>query len=288
VLLTVHTIALAGATLSAAATIWIRQGLRTSSFYAGFWINLAVGVVGLWGAVFLHTGVEALQVRALPFFILSGLLGTACGRLLRFVSIEKVGAAVAASVINLNPFIATALAILLLGERVTLPILVGTLVIVMGTVLLSLSGQQGGFRVSHLVYPCISAACFGAVAVVRKVGLQQAGPLFGSAVNMTTAFIAVTVCMLIAGQRTTLRCRGRSLLYFIAAGVAENAGVFLGIVALSYGEVSIVIPLTGTAPLFVLAMTYLFLQGVERLSWPIVTGSVLIVAGVALLTVSPP
>ena len=286
-LLTVHTLALAGAICSAAATIWIRQGLRESHFYAGFWINLTVGVVGLWGLVFLLTGGEALQLKALPFFILSGLIGTAFGRLLRFVSIDKVGAAVAASVINLNPFIATALAILLLGERVTLPILGGTLVIVVGTVLLSLSGQQGGFRVSHLTYPFVSAACFGVVAVIRKVGLQQAGPLFGAAVNMTTAFIAFTVCMLMAGQRSTLVCRGRSLLYFVAAGVAENAGVFLGIVALSYGEVSIVVPLTGTAPLFVLVMTYVFLRGVERLSWRIVTGSILIVLGVCLLTVSP-
>ena len=59
---------------------------------------------------------------------------TSCPMLFRFVSIEKVGASVAAAITNLNPFIATGLAILLLGERVTLPILLGTLVIVLGTV----------------------------------------------------------------------------------------------------------------------------------------------------------
>ena len=79
-------------------------------------------------------------------------------------------APVAASINNLSPFISTGLAILVLGERVTLPILMGTLVIVLGTVLLSVSGKQVGFRVRHLVYPFLSASCFGVVAVIRKLG----------------------------------------------------------------------------------------------------------------------
>ena len=43
-------------------------------------------------------------------------------------------------------------------------------------------------------------------------------------------------------------------------------------------------PLFGTAPLFVLLMTYVFLKGVEKLSWRIVLGAILIVLGVFLLT----
>jgi drug/metabolite transporter, DME family len=280
-----HTLALAGAILSALATIFIRQGLRQSNSYAGFWINVVVGTVGLWGAVFLLVPTDAYRLRAVPLFVLSGVIGTAGGRLLRFVSIEKVGASVSAAITNLNPFLATGLAILLLGERVTLPILLGTLVIVLGTVLLSLSGRLVGFRLRHLVYPFLSASCFGLVAIIRKLGLVQAGPLFGAAVNMTTGFIVFTIFLLAAGQRQFLVCHGRSVLYFVAAGVAENAYVFLVLVALSLGEVSVVTPLAGTAPLFVLLLSFVFLKGVERLHWRIVVGSVLIVVGVFLLTV---
>ena len=81
----------------------------------------------------------------------------------------------------------------------------------------------------------------------------------------------------------TMVCKGRSLWYFIGAGAAENAGVFLVLVALSLGEVSVVVPLFGTAPLFVLLMTYVFLRGIDRLSWRLVLGSTLIVLGVFLL-----
>jgi len=201
-------------------------------------------------------------------------VGTAGGRLFRVVAIEKVGAPVAAAINNLSPFIATGLAILCLGERVTVPILLGTLVIVLGTILLSLSGKQGGFRVRHLLYPLLSASCFGVVAIIRKMGLGHAGPLFDSAVNITAAMVAATTFVLVSGKRGALVCDRRSLLYFVGGGLAENTGVFLVLVALGLGEVSVVTPLAGTAPLFVLLLTLLFLGG-EQLSGRIVVGAVL-------------
>jgi DME family drug/metabolite transporter len=122
------------------------------------------------------------------------------------------------------------------------------------------------------------------VAIIRKLGLSQAGPLFGSAVNITTALVTFTAFLLASGKRQTLRCQGRSLVYFVGAGIAENLSVFLVLVALSLGEVSVVTPLAGTAPLFVLPFTSLFLKGVEKLTGRIVAGALLIVIGVFLLT----
>ena len=282
--LTPHFMALAGAVCSALATILIRQGLRQGNFYVGFWVNVIVGVIGLWGAVLALEPAETYRLAAVPPFVLSGIIGTAAGRLLRFVSIEKVGAPVAASITNLNPFIATGLAIVVLGERVTPPIIAGTVVIVVGTTLLSLSGRRVGFRPVDLSYAFLSAFCFGAVAIIRKLGLSQASPLFGSAINITTALIAFTTFLLASGNRHLLVYEGRSLAYFVGAGIAENLCVFLVLVALSLGEVSVVTPLAGTAPLFVLPFTLLFLRGVEKLTWRIVVGVVLIVLGVVLLT----
>jgi hypothetical protein len=40
-------LALTSAFFSAVATLLIQQGLRGSNFYAGFWINVTVGAVGL-------------------------------------------------------------------------------------------------------------------------------------------------------------------------------------------------------------------------------------------------
>lgn len=280
----VHVLALVAAFCSAGATIFIQRGLRGSNPYTGFWINLAVGTVGLWAGVLLTGGLGRLSAAGLAFFALAGLIGTTGGRLLRFVSIERVGASIAAALVNLNPLIASGLAILLLGERVTAAILAGTAVIVAGTILLSLGGWRLGVRPGQLALPVLSAACFGVVAILRKLGLSQTGAVVGSAINVSTALVAYTAFLLASGQRDLMVCRGRSLAYFVAAGVAENAGVFLNVAALGLGTVSVVAPLYGSAPIFVLVLSFLFLRGVDLLSRRVVLGTLLIVLGVYVLT----
>ncbi len=281
----VFVLALLSAVASAASTIFIRQGLRHSTPYAGFWINLVVGIVTLWTGVLLTEGFGHLSLKGAALFALAGLIGTTGGRLLRFVSIEQVGASIASALINLNPLVSTGLAILLLGERVTLPILAGTIVIVLGTTSLSIGGFRLGVRPGQLVLPILSAVCFGVVAILRKSGLAHTGPVLGSAINASTAFIAFTTFLLASGHGSEMRCRDRrSLAHFIAAGVAENAGVFLTVVALGLGTVSVVTPLTATGPIFVLLLSFAFLRGIERLTARIVLGTILIVLGVYLIT----
>ena len=69
-----------------------------------------------------------------------------------------------------------------------------------GTVLLSAGGSILGFRTSQLVFPFLSAACFGAVAILRKLGLGGAGPLLGFAINVTTALVAFTAFLAASGR----------------------------------------------------------------------------------------
>src|SRR5215471_8714299 len=252
--------ALSSALCSAVATTFIQRGLRRSNFYAGFWINIVVGVIGLWSIVLLVVPYQDYNWRAVPYFVFSGVVGTAGGRLFRVLAIHKVGASVAA------------------------PVVAGTLVIVVGTILLSLSGKYVGFQIRHLGFPLLSACCFGTVAVVRKLGLGHAGPLFDSAINITAALIASTAFVAATGNQGSLRCDRRSLGYFALGGLFENGGVFLVLAALGFGDVSIVTPLAGTAPLFVLLLAYLFPSQAEKLSWRVVMGAVLIVAGVVLLS----
>src|SRR5436190_937791 len=231
-------IALASACFSAIGTMLIQRGLRHSNFYAGFWINIAVGVVGLWSAVLLFVPPEEWDWSGLPYFIVSGIVGTACGRLFRVAAIEKVGGPVAAAIGNLAPLIATGLAIALLGEQVTVAILTGTLVIVLGTILLSLSGKHVGFPARFLIYPFLAAICFGVVQIARKLGLSQAGPLFDAALNISAAMVASTAFVIASGNLRSLLVERTSLLFLSLGGAAENTGVLLVIVALGLGNAS--------------------------------------------------
>jgi uncharacterized membrane protein len=285
---TASALALVAALLSAAATIFIRQGLRGSDPYTGFWVNVVVGSVGFWLAALVTGDVAHVTAAGVAFFVAAGLVGTVGGRLLRFVSIEKVGASIAAALINLYPVVSSLLAIVLLGEHVTAALLAGTMIITVGTVLLSASGKTSGFRAWQLAFPLLSATCFGVVAILRKLGLSHTGAIMGAAINTTTALVAFGAFALGSGQRGTLSCRGRSLACFVAAGVGENVAVFLNIVALGVGAVSVVAPLYATAPLFVLLLSPFFLSSVERLTVRVAVGTLLIVLGVWLITALTP
>jgi uncharacterized membrane protein len=280
----VPAVALASALISAGATILIRRGLRHDGPYTAFWINLAVGTAGLWLAVAVAGGLGEPSLSGVAFFAAAGLIGTMGGRLLRFIGIETVGAAITAALMNLSPLVSSALAIVLLGERVTPAIVIGTLVIVGGTTLLSAGGRSGGVRPRQLVVPLLSAVCFGVVAVLRKMGLAGMAPIPGFAVNVTAALVAFTAFLLASRQAGAMACRRQSLLYFVAAGVAENLSVLLIVIALTAGSVSVVAPLASVSPIFVLVLSFFFLRGIELLNARIVVGTLLIVAGVYLIT----
>ena len=280
---TVAALAFTSALLSAMATVLIRAGLQRYGAYTALWINMLVGTLGLWLAVALTGGPGHPSFRSLAFFMLAGLIGTFVGRLLRFMSIETAGPSISAALVNLNPLVSTGLAVLLLGEHVTLPLLAGTLVTIAGTTLLSLGGRAVGVRPVLLLLPLGSACCFGTVAVLRKMALDGAGVVIGAAANVTMAFVAFTLFLLASGQLEATRCRGRSLVYFVGAGLAENLGVFLVLVALGFGAVSVVAPLTIISPIFVLLLSFLFLRGLEILNKRLVLGSVLIVLGIYLI-----
>src|SRR5260370_7816011 len=168
--------ALGSALCAACATLLIQRGLQRSNFYAGAWINVVVGAVAAWSATLLLVPWHDYTWRAVPYFAFSGVVGTAGGRLFRVLAIQKVGAPVAAAVNNLAPLVATGLAILLLGEHVTLPILSGTLVIVAGTIILSLSGRNVDFRVLHPAAPFIAAPSFGTEPIVRTTAPSTPTP----------------------------------------------------------------------------------------------------------------
>src|SRR3989442_7703784 len=97
-----HVLALAGALCSAAATIFIRQGLRTSDPFSGFWINLLVGTISLWVAVLVTGGVGRLSGRGALLFLFAGLIRTVGARLLRVRSIERDRASIAAALVQLH------------------------------------------------------------------------------------------------------------------------------------------------------------------------------------------
>ena len=230
---------------------------------------------------------------AAGLFLLSGVLGTALGRLTVFDGVDRVGASVNSAVVSARPLFAAVFAFGLLGETLSLATVLGIVVLVSGLVTLSLSkgGDLGGWSSWELGYPLASAAFFALGNVIRRYGLELGGTdvLQAVAINEAGALFAFLGYAALGGSMKFRSTDPRSAGYFAASGSLTAVALLsmFGALALPAGRVAIVESLGATAPLFTTAFAYFLLRDLERVTRGILLGALLVAVGVALVTLGP-
>jgi uncharacterized membrane protein len=86
------------------------------------------------------------------------------------------------------------------------------------------------------------------------------------------------------GRAAELRMERSSLKFFLAAALVAVTAQILNFIALGRGQLSVIIPLLNTTPLFTVFFSLLFLRGIETVNSRIILGASLMVAGVVLIT----
>ena len=226
-----------------------------------------------------------LTIPALIGFILGGLFGGGVGRRWMYLAIDKIGASPATAIKNSAPVITTGLTIFVLGEHVTVLHWLAIAVIVGGITLVTWKkGQSLRQMLSIGVLAALgSALSYGIRPLFLKYGLDRANiPLTGALIGAVAALVYAAALTPTDQLRFGL-LRERSLGLFAASGILQALGFLALTFALAGDDVSIVYPVTSTAPLFTLLFTALMLRNTERLTWRIVAGAIAITAGVIVL-----
>ncbi len=227
---------------------------------------------------------ELITPAALFGFVLGGLFGTGIGRRWFYIAIDRIGASPATAIKNSAPVISAILAALLFSEPVTPLRWAGIVAIVAGVVLVTWKPGQGARRWLDVgVLAAIGAAVtYGIRPLFLKFGLEAADLPLTSAVVGATAALAYA---LLFGDRSGLRTIHREPAFglFLLSGLLQAVGFLALNAGLSGGIVSMVYPVTASAPLFAILFTAILLRGKETLNWRIVLGAVAVVAGVIAL-----
>lgn len=221
---------------------------------------------------------------ALFGFIMGGLFGTGIGRRWMYIAIERIGASPATAIKNSAPVVTTFLAVLVLGEQVTLLQWAAVASIVTGITLVTWKRGAGMRQLVDVgVLAAVgSALSYGVRPLFLKFGLDEVDiPLTAALIGAVAALVYASLFTRWNRMRDGLR--GRSAPYFIGAGVLQAFGFLALTFGLSTEDVSIVYPVTSTAPLFTLAFTAVLLRGVEQLTLRIVIGALAVVGGVVWL-----
>ena len=276
---------LASAFLFALSNHFTNMGLERSDARAGTLVSIATSAIAYWlfAPFFLH-GWYWLTTAAVMFAIV-GIIRPAISTTLAISSIKMMGPTLTSSLTATTPIFGSIFAILILGERLSLPVAVGTIGVVAGAVVAAWNpiGLKRTWPLWAIGLP-LGASLIRAIGhIVTKYGLFEVdSPSFAVLVGNTVSL--GTAMLFYRRPGTPSRASGGNL-WFIAAGIANALSVQFLNNALAIGDVVSVVPIVSATPVFTLLMGLLYF-GRETITWRTVATMALIVPGVIVVALS--
>jgi drug/metabolite transporter, DME family len=270
----------------ASDSVLVRLGLRRSNIFAAMLMSFAVSTACMWSYLIATTSLEFLSSPAMIYFVISGCVQPLLARALFYEGITRIGVARAGPLRGTEPLFATIIGVTFLREEPGALVYMGTILIM--TSLWLISGQHDGaakWRLLDTAFP-ITAALVSAISQsLRKQGLKiLPDPFVAVAIVTTVSLVLFLIFVLITGRAKSLRMERQGFSFFLAAALLATAAQVLNFVALGRGELSVIIPLLNTTPLFTVLLSVLFLRKVETVNRRIVFGALIMFAGIVTIT----
>lgn len=274
--------ALITAVLAGPVGLAIRRGQRYGNAVTGVIIGLIVNTPVLIGFTAWFWEPGWWNLRAVGLFLALGLAGPSLGRVFMYQSIHYLGVSRAIPLIQILPLTTAAAAFGILGERPGPFIWGGTLLVVAGCVAITLKKKEDTSWDRHFLwFPILSVAGFTAGNIIRKTGLTvNPSPLFGVTVTYISSLVSLLLLrrFIPAGHQPDLRW-GRAWFFYGACGFFNTVTILLRFAATRYGDLTVVVPLFSMSSLFALLTSWAFLRDIERVTWLMAAGTVLLVLG---------
>jgi transporter family protein len=242
----------------------------------------ALAVALVWSAAEVpFRGVHA--AGAWPF-VLAGLLSPGAAQLFVTVAIREVGASRTSVVLGTAPLVAVTLAVIFLGERPSVPLVIGGLLIVAGAVELARERD----RPRHLRTIGLLLAFVGCVLFSIRDNLLRwlsIGTDVPPGVAASAALLGGALLIVLVAGRRLSRGRLAGALPYVPVGFFFGTSYVSLFEAFYRGRVAVVSPLVATESLWGVLLSVLLLRSSEFVGRRLVIGAILVVAGGALIGV---
>jgi drug/metabolite transporter (DMT)-like permease len=275
------------------ALSWSVTSLMVSALAPGigtFTINAArttLTAMIVIGWMLVAGGLETVLTLSMGSFALlavSIVLAIAIGDTIFFESAQRIGLGRAMTISMSYPVVAASLAALLLGERLTAPIVTGGLITLAGLVLIVMAraeapGQPRPWR--GVVEALLAALAWGVSVVALRVPLDEIDPVSAQAIRLPVGALILWVTPW--ALRGAVLLRGGWPLFgrlVVLAAVTAVSSVLYG-ASVKYAGVAVASVLSSTAPLFAVPLGVLFLG--ERLPLLALAGTGVTMIGIVVL-----
>ena len=263
------------------------MGLTHSTPLTATIVSLAARTVTLGAAVVFTGGIPNFAYLALAVFVFLGALQSATS-LLTFIGLQKIGTSRSQPLRNSYPLWSAGLAIVVLHEQASLAVLAGTVLVVIGVVLISWKPETAlpSYRWWHVLYSLAAGFLAGVAFPLRRYGLTITNePVFFSFVVAVISFLGAIPYILWNRSDQGLIWHPRGVLHFFGSGFFEALGALLTLIALTTGRVVIVSPIVATTPLFSLIISLIFFRGKEQVTGRTIMGTIGVVDGTIAIAV---
>lgn len=263
-----------------------------STYWATFILLFVSAILLSIGSILTEDLNLLLQAPARVYvnFALAGLIHFFIGWTLLTISQNRVGAARTGALVGATPLFATIVAFLAFDEILSLPLLMGVIIVVIGVYLVSVSGKneanQAKFHWRDSVFGLGVAVCFAVSPIFIRGGLDEMdSPLLGVTIGMAFSALSYGIILLVRRERLNLKQVPRESLYYqLGAGLFVGSSTWLRWIALSLAPVAVVLALGRfNVPVVIILSIFLVGQQEERVTGRIWLGAALVVAGSLLL-----
>lgn len=238
-------------------------------------------------AYILHDSVS-FKLTGITAFIGAGLVATILGRVCYYKGIELASSSRTEPLKATQLIYATIIPVVILDEFLSLVHLVGILLIFLGVVLITIESQEENHTPVEnvrkgIIFGLASGFFYGLEPTLAKLGFDQNISIFlGITIKIITALLGFTTYLRIKSYNFSIRPSNNW--WFVAAGIANTAFLVFYYGALEMAPVTIVYPVLQTSPLFIIALSQLFIpSNLERITWKLVMSALIIVTGTIIV-----
>ena len=275
--------AIGSAFFAGVTSILAKCGIRRTDSTVATAVRTIVILVFSWIMVFVagsQDQITEISGRTLLFLILSG-AATGASWLCYFKALQIGDINKVVPIDKSSTVITILLALIFLGEGVSLPKAVAVVVIAAGIFLMiekkdveeTKSGKGGWF-----LYAAGSAFFASLTAILGKIGITGVESNLGTAIRTCVVLVMAWLMVLVTGKQGEVKKIGRKELVFICcSGIATGASWLCYYRALQEGPASVVAPVDKLSVLVTVAFSY-FVFG-EKLGKKEAAGLVLLTAG---------
>jgi drug/metabolite transporter (DMT)-like permease len=227
-------------------------------------------------------------LHAIALLAVAGALNFSLSRYLFFTALRLIGANRSSAISRTDILFAVVFGVVFFRETITLPLILGSLAIMLGAIIVNLVREEDGYRFQSAgaLVAVISSLCGATASLLVKSAMKEVTSPFAATFVSYAAAAVVWLIILIArrDQRVSLLTLNRpAVAMFVLTGVLLLAGHLLGYAALAISPVSVIQPLFGTVVLFTFLLSFFLNRRLEVFNWRIFTGMLIVVAGVFLV-----